>query len=90
MLHRFFPGVTAIALIGISLPTPAPAQVFIDVFAGRSLPERTAASITADEARINGMILPAQLRVEVESLRPTRSVIAGLREVAGSTGSALQ
>ncbi|MBD8546724.1 outer membrane protein [Sphingomonas sp. CFBP 8760] len=63
----------------ITIPTTASAQTFVDVFAARYPPERTAASITADEARINGAIVPAQLRVDVESLRPTKSTIFGLR-----------
>jgi hypothetical protein len=59
--------------------TPAEAQVFVDLFAGRSMPERTAATITADEARINGTIVPARLRIDVASLEPTDSTIYGVR-----------
>jgi len=70
---------TVIVLAAPSLPTSASAQTFVDVFAGRSLPERTAASITADEARINDTIVPAQLRVNIESLKPTHSTTVGIR-----------
>ncbi len=58
---------------------PASAQTFVDVFAGRSMPEKTAATITADEARINGTIIPARLRIDVASLEPTSSTIYGAR-----------
>ena len=70
-------GAAAVAML--TAATPAGAQTFIDVFAGRSMPERTAATLTADEARINGQIVPAQLRVDVESLDPTSSTIYGVR-----------
>ncbi|KQU48281.1 hypothetical protein ASG67_13300 [Sphingomonas sp. Leaf339] len=70
-----------IGLVALSLlaATPASAETFIDVFAGRSFPENTRATLTADEARINGAIVPAELRVEVERLRPTNSTIYGVR-----------
>ncbi|MFS0773474.1 outer membrane protein [Sphingomonas sp. 1P08PE] len=67
------------ALGGTMMAGPAGAQTFIDVFAGRSFPEKTAATITADEARVNGTIVPAQLRIDVESLEPTRSTSYGAR-----------
>jgi len=67
------------ALIAASTPIPAHAQTFVDVFAGRSFPARTAASITANEARIDDVIIPAQLRIDVESLKPTHSTIFGVR-----------
>lgn len=66
-------------LVATVAAMPAQAQTFVDVFAGRSMPERTAATITADEARINGSIVPATLRVRVESLEPTNSTIYGAR-----------
>jgi len=50
-------GAAAVAMM--TAATPAGAQTFVDVFAGRSMPERTAATLTADEARINGQIVPA-------------------------------
>jgi len=78
-MHKFALGLTSIVLAVGSCSQAAFAQTFLDVFAGRSLPERTAASVTADEARINGTIVPAQLRVDVESLKPTQSTIFGLR-----------
>ena len=78
-MHKFTLGLTSFLLAAGSLSQPASAQIFVDVFAGRSLPERTAASVTADQARINGEIIPAQLRVDVESLKPTQSTIFGLR-----------
>ncbi|RSU45539.1 outer membrane beta-barrel protein [Sphingomonas sp. S-NIH.Pt15_0812] len=70
---------TLIAVASLLPYSPAAAQTFVDVFAGRSAPERTAASITVDQARINGAVVPAQLRVDVESVKPTRSTIYGLR-----------
>ncbi len=74
-------GVTASLLMvaGLSGAIPASAQTFVDVFAGRSMPENTAAAITADEARINGTIVPARLRIDVASLEPTDSTIYGVR-----------
>ncbi len=64
---------------GLAVSGQAGAQTFVDVFAGRSSPERTAATLTANEARINGQIVPADLRVAIESLKPTRSDIYGAR-----------
>jgi opacity protein-like surface antigen len=58
---------------------PASAETFVDVFAGRSLPENTPATLRASEARVNGVIVPAQLRVDIERLRPTNSTIYGAR-----------
>jgi len=65
------------AMVGSA--TPVQAQTFVDLFAGRSMPERTPATIIADEARVNGVIVPATLRVEVQSLKPTGSTIYGIR-----------
>jgi len=73
------PKAILVGLIVVSVPTSASAQTFVDVFVGRSFPERTAASITADEARVNNTVVPAQLRVDIESLKPTQSTIFGLR-----------
>lgn len=67
------------ALIAMGMAVPVQAQTFVDLFAGRSMPERTPATITADEARINGAVVPATLRVEVQSLKPTNSTIYGIR-----------
>jgi hypothetical protein len=64
---------------GAAVAGSADAQTFVDVFAGRAWPEKTAATLTADEARINGQIVPADLRVEIETLRPTRSDVYGAR-----------
>ncbi len=63
----------------VATVTPASSQVFIDVFAGRSMPENTAATLQADEARVNDTVIPAQLRIDVERLRPTNSTIFGAR-----------
>jgi len=67
------------ALLALVVTTPASAQTFVDLFAGRSHPQRTDATLSADEARINDVIVPAQLRVEVEALEPTNSTIFGAR-----------
>lgn len=67
------------AAVAMGAAVPAQGQTFVDLFAGRSMPERTAATVTADEARINGTIVPATLRVRVESLEPTNSTIYGIR-----------
>lgn len=68
--------IAAAALLGA---TPASAQAFLDLFAGRSMPENTPATLRADEARVNDTIIPAQLRIDVETLRPTHSTIFGAR-----------
>ena len=70
--------IAAVALTGM-WATPATAETFIDLFAGRSMPEKTPATITADEARINGTVVPARLRIDVASLEPTNSTIYGVR-----------
>ncbi len=69
----------AAALGGVMAAGPAGAQTFVDLFAGRSFPESTAATITADEARVNGAIVPARLRIDVARLEPTNSTIFGAR-----------
>ncbi len=69
----------AAALGGVMAAGPAGAQTFVDLFAGRSFPEGTAATITADEARVNGAIVPARLRIDVARLEPTNSTIFGAR-----------
>jgi opacity protein-like surface antigen len=43
------------------------------------MPERTAATLTSNEARVNGIVVPASLRVDVESLKPSNSTIYGVR-----------
>lgn len=58
---------------------PARAQVFVDVFAGRSMPQATPLTLTADEARVNGTIIPAMLQVDVERVAPSNSTIFGAR-----------
>ncbi len=58
---------------------PASAQTFVDIFAGRSLPEKTPITLTAAQARIDGMIVPAQLRVDIEGAEPSDSTIFGAR-----------
>lgn len=67
------------ALSVVACPVAAEAQTFVDIFAGRSIPERTAASITSSEARVEGVIIPAELRVDLESLKTTQSTIFGAR-----------
>lgn len=67
------------ASASVLTPNYASGQTFIDVFAGRARPERTPASITADQAKIDGTIIPARLRIDIESLKPTRSATVGVR-----------
>ncbi|MEX2482448.1 MAG: outer membrane beta-barrel protein [Gammaproteobacteria bacterium] len=43
------------------------------------MPENTPVTLTSDEARINGDIFPAALRVDVASVNPTASTIFGGR-----------
>jgi opacity protein-like surface antigen len=73
------PIVAALAATIAGMATPASAQTFVDLFAGRSMPERTAATLTADEARIDGVVVPARLVVAIERLTPTDSTIYGVR-----------
>lgn len=61
------------------LATPAGAETFVDVFAGRSTPETTPLRLTAGEARVNGQIVPATLRVDVARVEPSNSTIYGGR-----------
>lgn len=75
---RILPSMLGIAIAAL-VATPASAQIFVDVFAGRSMPENTAATVRADEARVNDTIVPAQLRIDIETLRPTHSTIFGGR-----------
>lgn len=67
------------AALAVITAEPASAQVFVDVFAGRSSPERTPISLAADQAEVDGQVVPARLRVDVESIEPTDSTIYGVR-----------
>lgn len=67
------------AAAGVCMAVPAQAQTFVDLFAGRSLPDRTPVTLTAAEARVNGTIVPAELRVEVERVKLSNSTIYGAR-----------
>jgi hypothetical protein len=58
---------------------PRRAESFVDLFAGRSFPDHTPVALTANEARIDGQILPAALRVDLARVRPTDSTIYGVR-----------
>jgi len=75
MRRTFYAAIATLA----ATATPASSQVFLDLFAGRSMPENTPATLRADEARVNDTIVPAQLRIDVERLRPTNSTIFGAR-----------
>lgn len=68
-----------ICLASLSPSAPASAETFVDVFAGRAMTERTPATLRAEEARVNGVVVPARLRVDVERLRPSNSTIFGAR-----------
>lgn len=70
-------GVAVLALIAGT--APAQAETFVDVFAGKSFLRRTPVTLTSDEARINGAIVPAELRVEIARVRPTHSTLFGVR-----------
>lgn len=67
------------ALLFTAAAAPADAQGFVELFAGRSMLNRTPVSLTANEARINGAIIPAELRVDVARVKPTNSNIYGAR-----------
>lgn len=77
-MQRTLHAAMAVATLAATV-TPASSQVFVDLFAGRSMPENTAATLRADEARVNDTVIPAQLRIDVETLRPTNSTIFGAR-----------
>lgn len=74
MMHRIALGAAALLFTA-----PAEAQMFVDLFAGRSLPDAQPATITANEARVNDTVVPAQLRVDVRRLNPSNSTIFGAR-----------
>lgn len=67
------------AAVGMCVAAPVQAQTFVDLFAGRSMPERTPVTLTAAEARVNDQIVPAALRVDVENARLSKSTIFGAR-----------
>lgn len=77
-MRRTFYAMTSIAgLLGTA--TPASSQVYVDIFAGRSMPGGTAATLQADETQVNDKIIPVLLRVDVEAVKPTHSSIIGAR-----------
>jgi len=76
MTVKLLPALT-VALLPIA--QPASAQVFLEGFVGRSFPQSKRATITAEEARVNGTVIPARLRVDVERLRATASTTFGAR-----------
>lgn len=69
----------ALLAAGLSAAAPASAQTFIDVFAGRSFPEKTDIRIVADEARVNGELVPADLRIDLFDVKPTEESLIGGR-----------
>ncbi|SFP90688.1 outer membrane beta-barrel protein [Sphingomonas rubra] len=66
-------------LVAVGTAMPAQAQTFVDLFAGKSFPQRSATTLTAAEARINDTVIPAEVRVDVERLRLSNSTIFGAR-----------
>lgn len=70
---------SAILISGLMIAAPAASQTFIDVFAGRSHPEKTDIAIVADEARVNGERVPASLRVDVFDVQATDENLIGGR-----------
>lgn len=68
-----------VLVTGLCASAPASSQTFIDVFAGRSLPEKTDIRIVADEARVNGDRVPAALRVDLFDVEPTNENLLGAR-----------
>lgn len=69
----------AAATVLVLTPESASGQTFLDVFAGASRPERTTATITADQAEIDGSVVPASLRIGIPNLKPTKSTTLGFR-----------
>lgn len=68
-----------LAVAGMVTATPTSAQTFIEVFAGRSFPESTDISIVADEARVDGVRVPAALRIDLFDVEPTHENMFGGR-----------
>lgn len=82
MRTRKGPCVRSILVSGVllaSAPLPSVAETFVDIFAGRAMPERTPVTLTSDQARINDEVFPARLRVDVADVEPTNSTIFGGR-----------
>lgn len=69
----------ALVVLMLFAASPAAAQTFVDVFAGRSFPERTDIRIVADEARVNSELVPAALRIDLFDVKPTDENLIGGR-----------
>ncbi|MEH3107301.1 MAG: outer membrane beta-barrel protein [Sphingomonas fennica] len=67
------------AFAALAAAAPASAETFIDVFAGRSFPQSTPLSLTADEARINGQVVPATLQIDIARVEPANATLYGGR-----------
>lgn len=61
------------------MPGIAAAEGFVEAFAGRASAERRDFRLRANEARVNGAIVPAELRVRLFDVRSTREGIYGAR-----------
>lgn len=68
-----------LVVVGLVETTPASAQTFIDVFAGRSYPEKTDLRIVSDEARVNGGRVPAALRIDLFDVKALDENLLGAR-----------
>lgn len=73
--------VSAISALAAAMGVAAPAQAefTLDAFAGKGFPESRRASIRADEAVVNGIAVPAALRIGVDRLKATNSTTYGAR-----------
>ena len=67
------------AMVLGAVAVPAHAEWFVEGFAGRSFPQNTDLRLTADQARVNGVVVPAQLRVDLFEVKPSNSTIYGAR-----------
>ncbi|TVV70493.1 outer membrane beta-barrel protein [Sphingomonas solaris] len=63
----------------VAVPGAARAEGFIDVYAGRSSAEARSLTIRADEAQVNGAVVPADLRVRLFDVKTTKETLYGAR-----------
>lgn len=79
-LLRLRTGAALLAVLcGLTAARPAQAQAFVDAFAGRSAIAGRSATITTDEVRLDDLVVPADVHIDVERLRGTGSSTFGLR-----------
>jgi opacity protein-like surface antigen len=78
-MRPIFRSYLAMAVMTAAFPSAAHAEVFVDVFAGKTWTTRTDLSLRAEQPTIDGTGVPVAVRVDVDGLEPRDSESFGAR-----------